>query len=117
MDRPNLNIVLFDDEESFVNTEQSRINNSTFPKHSTQEGFGVNHSQALISNEIHMLREKLGKIQDKAHQVEDLVKNAFQNSPTAVISSSQSIPHSSAHSSQLEELLRVVETKIQIIIQ
>ena len=28
MDRNNLNIVVFDEEESFVATEQSRINNS-----------------------------------------------------------------------------------------
>ena len=112
MDRNNLNIVVFDEEESFVATEQSRINNSVVRRQNSSYGLNSSNVQTVISSEIHMLTEKIKNLQDKTNKIEESLRTTNQFT-SSVISSASSIPTNSSH---LDELLKVVETKIQVII-
>ena len=61
-----------------------------------------------------MLSEKIRNLQSKTTKIEESLRNTVQNSMSQ-ISSSSSIPHQNI--SQLDEVLKLIETKIQIIIQ
>ena len=59
-----------------------------------------------------MLTEKIKNLQDKTNKIEESLRTTNQFT-SSVISSASSIPTNSSH---LDELLKVVETKIQVII-
>ena len=69
MDKNNLNIVVFDDEDSFVGTEQSRYNNSVVRRQTSEYGLATSNHQGMISNEIQMLTEKIRNLQDKTTKI------------------------------------------------
>lgn len=113
MEKSNLNIVVFDQDDSFTATEQSQIAHSTARRQTSDYGLSSSPPQQVISNEIHLLREKIHSLQEKANKIEESLRTTVQNSSSGMSSSSH-LPQSSG---QLEEVLKVVETKIQIIIQ
>ena len=55
MDKNNFNIVVFDDEESFVATDQSRYNTSLVRRQTSDYGLATSNNYGMISNEIQML--------------------------------------------------------------
>ena len=69
MDKNNLNIVVFDEDDSFVGTEQSRFHNSTVRRQTSEYGLGASSSPGMISNEIQMLSEKIRHLQDKTNKI------------------------------------------------
>lgn len=118
MEKNNLNIVVFDEEDSFVGTEQSRFNNSVIRRQNSEYGLGASSAPGMISNEIQLLNEKIRHLQDKTNKIEETLRTPTLFS-ASVISSTASIPHqnqSNPQSSHVDELLRVIETKIKVII-
>lgn len=54
MQSNNLNMVVFDDNESFI-TEQSRVNYSNSRRPTTYDGYSTNQPQTVITNELALL--------------------------------------------------------------
>ena len=68
MDRNNLNVVVFDEQESFTATEQSRF--SYGRRHNPYDTYSSSQSPDLVLNELNMLSQHVHNLQEKTNKIE-----------------------------------------------
>ena len=70
MERSGLNIMVFDEESSYM-TEQSRVNNSNLKRQTSAPNYdNLQQSEQIICSELKMLNDKITSLQAKTSRLQ-----------------------------------------------